>query len=253
MLAQHDAAGVSRGGCWVTAPPAAPPGPSSPCSTPAPAGGDPRIAAGTRWPGHGTWRSCPGTTRDTPRSLTAPPTAHITPIPLCPPSPGGCRGPPPTPYCHRVWEALQRCEDAGEELGSQVCVPPPGWGSPAAGWLPGEEPLVPAARGRAGAASLASISLSLNTATHHLGPPHGSFAARPPQERGREPGGGWWVVGAGPPAPTEAAVGSGGARVPPPVTAGIWGARARPCPGVSPARPCLSFPSPAASRRLLEP
>ena len=64
------------------------------------------------------------------------------------------------------------------------------------------------------------------------------------------------MVGAGRPAPTSTAARSRGARVPPPVTARLWGARARPCPRESPAHPCLSFPSQgssATSRRLSEP
>lgn len=104
---------------------------------------------------------------------------------------------------------------------------------------------MPAARRRARATSPASISLWLNTATHHLGLPHGSFAARPPPARSEgESRGGAARRWAQDPRHTPRLQGGAGVTASHlPSWPGYGGARAWPCPGGVPCHPCLSFPS----------
>lgn len=109
-------------------------------------------------------------------------------------------------------------------VGGVPVVPPPGWGSPAGGWLPAEEPL----RASGTEASVGRLPGEHLTVAKYGHAPSGAAArlicsAAPPGARARAGAGGCWVVGVRPPAPASAAVRSTGARVPPPVTAGLWG------------------------------
>lgn len=228
--------GRGGGGVGLRAPP--PPGPFSPCSTPVPTGGDPRIAAGTGRPGRGTGHKCPQAAGDTP----PPPPGSLTPSP-CPLHPTLAVPPPPQPWGlqesrgvlkgppghttvpiitkrGKLWGGLRMLM----VVGGVPVVPPPGWGSPAGGWLPAEEPL----RASGTEASVGRLPGEHLTVAKYGHAPSGAAArlicsAAPPGARARAGAGGCWVVGVRPPAPTSAAVRSTGARVPPPVTAGLWG------------------------------